>query len=48
MERIQKQIKETYHKAFFDLLEQKVHQNLPIMIGFLNFILKLEINSPNY
>ena len=29
MERIQKQIKDTYHKAFFDLLEQKVHEEPP-------------------
>ena len=29
MERIQKQIKDTYHKAFFDLLQQKVHQEPP-------------------
>lgn len=29
MERIQKQIKDTYHKAFFDLLEQKVNENPP-------------------
>ena len=29
MERIHKQIKETYHKAFFDLLQQKVEQDPP-------------------
>jgi len=29
MERIHEQIKDTYHKAFFDLLEQKVRQEPP-------------------
>ncbi len=29
MERIHSQIKETYHKAFFDLLQQKVEQDPP-------------------
>lgn len=29
MENIHKQIKETYHKAFFDLLQQKVQQDPP-------------------
>jgi len=29
MENIHKQIKETYHKAFFDLLQQKVEQDPP-------------------
>mgnify|MGYP001436123396 FL=1 len=29
MERIQKQIKDTYHKAFYDLLQEKVNENPP-------------------